>query len=233
MKLLLTSSGIVNDELADNLAQLVGKRFNELKIGFIPSAAFGEPSEDKGWMIDDLSQLRTRGAMVAVISLADLTSEEIAEQLAPVDVVFVGGGQTFYLSWLLQQKGMFELLPKLLETKVYAGISAGTMIATPSLRSDSFAIRQPDMSNEELEKLGPVGRSSAKASGFVPFMIRPHMNGKAKYVDITPEVVQRAADASGLPVYAFDDSCAVRVDGDDVSVVGGGEWYKLEPDPTL
>ncbi len=229
MKLLLTSGGITNDALADELARLVGKRFDELKIGFIPSAAFGDPSEDKGWMVDDMSRLRARGATVAVISLADLTPEEIAEQLALSDVVFVGGGQTFYLSWLMWQKGFFELLPKLLETKVYVGVSAGSMITTPSLRSVSYAMRQPDVSDAELEKLGPTNRSSAKTLKLVPFMIRPHLNGKAKFADITPEMVQQAADTAGLSVYAIDDNCAVKVDGDDVKVVGGGEWYKLEP----
>lgn len=228
MKLLLTSGGITNDELADELAQLTGKRFDELKIGFIPNAAFGDPSEDKGWLIDDMSRLRVRGAAVAILSIADLTVEEIAEQLAPVDVVFVGGGQTFYLSWLMQQKGLFELLPKLLETKVYAGISAGSMIMTPSLRSVSFAIRQPEISEDELEKLGPSGRSSAKTLDFVPFLLRPHMNDSAKFADITLEMMQKVVEVTGLELYALDDNCAISVDGDNVKVVGGGRWKKLQ-----
>ena len=86
MKLLLTSGGITNDTLARELEGLAGKPFRELKIGFIPSAAFGDPSDDKGWLIDDMWRLKYRGAKVAVISLVDLTAEEITEQLEPVDV---------------------------------------------------------------------------------------------------------------------------------------------------
>ncbi len=228
MKLLLASGGITNDELADELARLVGKPFSELRIGFIPSAAFGDPSSDKSWLIKDMNRLVERGATVAVISLADLTAEEIAEQLAPVDVVFMGGGQTFYLSWLLQQKGIFELLPKLLETKVYAGISAGSMIATPSLRTVSYAVHQPGVSDEDLENLGPKNRSSARTLGFVPFMIRPHLGGDPK-MNFAQEMIQSAANTAKLPVYVLDDNSAVSVDGDDVKVVSDGEWYKLEP----
>jgi dipeptidase E len=227
MKLLLTSGGITNDTLAGELEQLAGKPFAELKIGFIPSAAFGDPSDDKSWLIKDLYRLVERGATVAVISLADLTPEEIAAQLEQVDVVFMGGGDTFYLSWLMQQKGLFELLPKLFETKVYAGISAGSMIATASLRTVSFSIRKPDVSDAELELLGPEGRSSARTLGLVDFLIRPHMNNEEKQ-DIMLDMVQRVVNETGIRVYALDDNSAVRVVGDEVTVVGEGMGHIIE-----
>jgi dipeptidase E len=229
MKLLLTSGGITNDTLARELEALVGKPFNELSIGFIPSAAFGDPSDDKWWLIDDMYRLKNRGARVAIVSLADCAPEEIAAQLEAVDVIFVGGGQTFYLSWLMQQKGLFELLPKLLESKVYAGISAGSMIMTPKLATVSFAIRKPGISDEELEELGPEGRSLAKTLGLVDFMLRPHMNGEAKFRDITPEMVQNVVDAAQIPAYMLDDQSAIRVIDDEVTVVGEGQWRLVEP----
>lgn len=165
MKLLLTSGGITNDTLARELESLAGKSFSELKIGFIPSAAFGDPSENKTWMIRDLHRLVKHGAKVAVISLADLTAEEVAVQLAPVDIVFVGGGNTFYLSWLMRQKGLFDLLPELVQTKVYAGISAGSMIATAGLETVSYVIK----AGEVCDDLGPKDRSNAETLGLVPF----------------------------------------------------------------
>lgn len=229
MKLLLTSGGITNDTLARELEQLAGKPFHELKIGFIPNAAFGDPSDDKAWLIDDMYRLKNRGAKVAIIALADCTPEEIATQLQSVDVIFVGGGQTFYLSWLMQQKGLFELLPKLLESKVYAGISAGSMITTPKLLTVSFAVRRPGISDEELEELGPEGRSSARTLGLVDFMIRPHMNGEEKFSDITLEMVQRAVDDSGISCYVLDDNSAVRVVDGEVAVVGEGNWTFIQP----
>jgi dipeptidase E len=219
MKLLLTSGGITNDTLARELEDLAGKPFGELKIGFIPNAAFGDPSVDKAWLINDMYRLVARGATVAVISLADLTSEEIAAQLEPVDVVFVGGGNTFYLSWLMQQKGLFTLIPRLLETKVYAGISAGSMIATPSLATVSFAIK----AGEVRDDLGPEGRSSANTLGLVPFLIRPHL-GNHLVEEIKGGVLERIAVQTGKIIYAIDNNCAVKVSDDEISVVGEGEW---------
>lgn len=229
MKLLLTSGGITNDTLARELENLAGKPFAELKIGFIPNAAFADPSPEKSWLIKDLHRLVERGASVAVISLADLTAQEIEQQLEPVDVVFVGGGQTFYLSWLMQQKGLFELLPRLLRSKIYAGISAGSMIATSSLRTVSFAVTQPGISDEQLALLGPEGRSSAETLNFVSFMLRPHMNLDKPNSKITFGMVQAVVDKTGISAYALDDNCAVLVDGGEVRVVGEGEGRFFSP----
>lgn len=224
MKLLLTSGGITNDTLARELEGLVGKSFGDLKIGFIPSAAFGDPSADKSWMIRDLHRLVERGAAVAVISLADLTAEEVAAQLAPVDVVFVGGGNTFYLSWLMQQKGLFDLLPKLLQTKVYAGISAGSMIATAGLETVSYVIKSGGVRDD----LGPKDRSSAKTLGLVPFLIRPHL-GDHLVGEINGGILEQIAARTDRTVYALDDRCAVKVFDGHVSAVGEGEWRIIEP----
>lgn len=229
MKLLLTSGGITNDTLARELERLAGKSFHELKIAFIPSAAFGDEDADKGWLVDDMFRLKERGAIVDVISLADLTRDEIARKLEPVDVIFVGGGQTFYLSWLMQEKGLFELLPKLLKTKVYVGISAGSMIVTANLRSVSFAIRELHLTGDEMALLGPAGRSSAETLPFVDFLLRPHWNGEEKFADITPEMVQQAANLTGSDIYMLDNDCAVRVVDNETEVVGGGAWKLVRP----
>ncbi len=40
MKLLLTSNGLTNASIANALEELVGKPRNEIKVAFIPTAAF-------------------------------------------------------------------------------------------------------------------------------------------------------------------------------------------------
>ena len=224
MKLLLTSNGITNDTLAHEIEELAGKPFDELEIGFIPSAAFGDPSEDKGWLIDDLSRLCSRGAKVAIVSLADLTPDEIIEQLADKDVIFVGGGVVFYLSWLMQQKGLFDRLPSLLENKVYAGISAGSMVASIGTATASQAIR----TGEVRDDLGPQGRSSAKTLGLVPFLVRPHY-GDRLTKEINGGALEKISKETGQKIYAVSDQCAVKVVDSEVTVVGDGEWRIIEP----
>ena len=37
------------------------------------------------------------------------------------------------------------------------------------------------------------------------------------------------ADTLKVKVFVADDNCAVKVDGDEVQVVGTGEWHEISP----
>ena len=227
MKLLLTSNGITNDTLATALEQLVGKAFHEIRICFIPTAAFADPSP-QDWLIRDQYRLIERGATVYVASLAELPTDELTTQLAQADVILVGGGNTFYLSYMMEQKGLFQILPKLLDGKVYVGISAGSIIATPTLRTTSQSLKNEDVSDDALSKLGPEHRSSAKTLHLVPFALRPHLNRHC-VAEINGGALERIATKTNTVIYAIEDSVAVMVDGDTVTVVGEGEHRVIHP----
>lgn len=227
MKLLLTSSGITNDTLAQALEDLAGKAFDQLKIAFIPTAAFCDP-RDKGWLIDDLARLKACGATIDIVDIAQLSTDEISQRLGWSDVIFVGGGNTFYLSYWMQKTGLFEILPKLVATRVYVGISAGSMIASRTIRTASQAYNSEHFYDESYEEYGPAGRSSAKAMKWVDFAFRPHLNSRY-FPEVTQEKMQEIADVLVMKIYVVDDRCAVKVDGDDICVVGEGEWHELKP----
>lgn len=227
MKLLLTSGGITNNTLAEALEDLAGKAFDQLKIAFILTAAFCD-SGNKGWLIDDLARLKAHGATIDIVDIAQLPTDEIGKRLEWSDVILVGGGNTFYLSYWMQKSKLFELLPKLLSTRVYAGISAGSMIASSTVKTASQAYSSEHFYDASYEEYGPVGRSSAKAMEWVDFAFRPHLNSRY-FPEVTQEKMQNIADALGVEIYVVDDQCAVKVDSDDISVVGDGEWQKLEP----
>ena len=120
--------------LAQAFAELIDKKPEKAKIAFIPTAANPERN-NKEWLIDDLHRIKKRGYYVDIIELTAVKKTELAKTLEPFDAIFVGGGNTFYLSYWMQQSGLFDMLPKFLKTKVYAGISAGRIIAGTSLLS--------------------------------------------------------------------------------------------------
>jgi len=227
MKLLLTSSGITNDTLAGELESLAGKKFEELKVAFIPTAGLCDMGE-KGWLIDDMSRLKNRGAKIDIVDITQLSNGEIVSRLEWSDVIFVGGGNTFYLSYWMQKSGLFDTLPKLLETRVYAGISAGSMVASSTIRTASQAYKSEHFYDESYEEFGPAGRSSAGSMKWVDFAFRPHLNSRF-FPEVTQEKMQEITNALNTIMYVVDDNCAVKVDDDDVSVVGDGEWYTLKP----
>ena len=57
MKLLLTSSGITNQSIANALFELTGKKPEDTTVVFIPTAATIETG-DKDWFITDLMNLK-------------------------------------------------------------------------------------------------------------------------------------------------------------------------------
>jgi dipeptidase E len=121
MKLLLTSNGLSNASIADTLEQLVGKPRKEIKIAHIPTAAFPEDDskhETKGWLVDDLYRIKEFAGFVDIVSLADLSPDEVVKRLEYADVIFVGGGNAFYLSYWMERSGLFDKLPELLQTRV-------------------------------------------------------------------------------------------------------------------
>src|SRR5665648_407255 len=116
MKLLLTSGGLTNRSISKAFSDLIGKEPNESKVAFIPTAAICERG-DKYWLIDDLYRIKDLGYHVDIVEISALTPEATESVLNDSDAIFVGGGNPFYLSYWMQKKGLFDLLPRLLETK--------------------------------------------------------------------------------------------------------------------
>src|SRR3989344_1785175 len=174
MKLLLTSSGITNKSIAKSLRRLLGKPFGRSRLVFIPTAA-NIQSGDKEWLINDLSTCSKLGFEEINILNIDSTPQEKLwrPRVEAADVILFGGGNSFYLMWWLKESGLARLLPKLLETRVYVGISAGSIAAAPNLSLSRGSSR-------DLFKLyyeGEVkGLEMEKGLGLVNFHVRPHLN---------------------------------------------------------
>ena len=128
MKLFLSSAGLTNQKLVDAFERLVGRSKDEVKIAFIPTAASVE-SGNKDWLIDDLSNLKKQNYFVDIVDISALPKEIWLPRLEKANVLFFGGGNTFHLMQWVEKSSLKELLPELIKTRVYAGISAGSMLA--------------------------------------------------------------------------------------------------------
>jgi dipeptidase E len=229
VKLLLTSNGLTNKSIKQALETLVGKPRSTIKIAFIPTAAFMEKLDDheaRDWLADDMERVKQFGSFFDVVSLADVTTSELIKRLSYVDVIFVGGGNPFYLSYWMEKSGLFAALPKLLESKVYAGLSAGSMIVTDSLGTAACAIKYPDyFKTKQFAKLGPKGRSAGKTAQLVDFVIRPHYTNKT-FPHIKGDYLEALAKDIPLPIYALDDESALSVIDGQVAVISEGTWKR-------
>ncbi len=212
MKLLLTSGGMTNGAITEAMFKLSGTTAETTKLAFIPTVANGE-SGGKEWLIDDLyrlKQLRLKQIDIADISALDRQYWE--PQLREADIIFVGGGNTFYLMHWMKKSGLAALLPELLETRLYVGLSAGSIITGPDVKRSSHREWYP-------EDVGPDSR----AFGFVDFYFRSHLNSR-DFPNITSDKMPELAKKVGGPLYVLDDQCAMVADGEKLEVIGGGEY---------
>lgn len=216
MKLLLTSGGLANESIIKALQDLVVKPFSELKVAFIPTASNLE-SGDKWWLIKDLVKLRELNfAQIDTVDISALPKEIWLKRLQEADVIFVEGGNTYHLMYWFNKSGLSEILSELLKTKVYVGVSAGTLIMTPSLLN-AVEERQPALD------IGETAYDNALAH--VDFMVTPHINSPY-FPDNNFENLEKESKKYSHSIYGLDNNSAIKVDGEKVEVISEGEWKK-------
>jgi dipeptidase E len=221
LKMLLTSNGIRNDTLRSALAGLLGKRFSAARVAFIPTASVAVAG-DHGWLIDDLTLAHGLGwREFNILELNGLPGHVVLGRLRQADVIYVAGGNHYHLANSIIASGLATGLGDILQSKVYVGVSAGSMIFSRNLskRTGEAFGEQGD-----LEILGETRPRSP--FGLFDWYLKPHMNS-AGFPNRTPAWFEKAAAKLDFPVYALDDGSAVRVHGDQVDVVSAGEWRLL------
>lgn len=218
MKLLLTSGGIENQSMIKALRELLGKEFNKSNLVFVPTAANAEVG-DKWWLISDLVKCKELGFKeIDIADIAVLPEKDWQARLRKADVIVFGGGNTSYLMGQIRRSGLAKILPELLKSRVYVGISAGSMITAPSLEEEKMQV----MYEEPIIK---VDEDTNKGLGLVDFLVIPHVG--SPYFPKVERLVKDLAKQIHMPLYAIDDQTAVKVIDGKIEIVTEGNWKKF------
>jgi len=215
MKLLLTSAGITNDSIKKSFFDLVGKKPEDISLAFIPTASNVETG-DKDWLEEDLIRLKNLNLKsISVVDISAVPESVWRPQLEESDVLFFEGGNSFYLMEWINKSGLSLILTELLKTKVYVGVSAGSMVASRDLLLNlSQKLYEEDLDRtEEMEGLS-----------FVNFYILPHLNSM-----FFTNVVEENIKLLGMKekIYALDDMSAIVVEGDKIDISSEGKYLEL------
>ncbi|MFA6994838.1 MAG: Type 1 glutamine amidotransferase-like domain-containing protein [Patescibacteria group bacterium] len=217
MKLLLTSAGISNDSIKKALFDLVSKRPRETSLAFIPTASNVEKG-DKRWVIKDLLTLKELNLQsISIVDISAVDRNIWEPQLQKADILFFEGGNTFHLMEWVSKSGLAALLPEFLKTKVYVGISAGSMIVSPDLILNILQ----KLYEEDLEKT-----ENLSGLNFVDFYALPHYNSPHFYLRNKEGVLSATKDIK-KKIYVLDDMSAVKVDNGDVKIISEGQFLEL------
>lgn len=218
MKLLLTSNGLSNQSIAWAFIDLIGKPADKISIAFIPTA-MNVGSGDKDWFIEDLQNLKKQNfERIDIVDISALPKNIWLPRLQSVDVLFFSGGNSFHLMRWIKESGLAELLPEMLKTKVWAGISAGSMVTAPKL---SLSSEDTKIYYEE-----NFGYSDDTALGLVNFYVRPHYKSP-HFPKAQKEYLEKIAKDIPGTIYALDDMSALKVVDNKVEIVTEGEYLIL------
>lgn len=205
--LFLTSAGIVPEVRKDFLSLLKNKP-EEVKLLSITTAAYGE-TKNPWWLKKDVELLNKCGIKkIEEFDLKNKNIKDVEKAFSGKDIVFVNGGNTFYLLYWAKKSGFDEIVKKFLDSGgIYVGVSAGTILVNP-------AIKVAGWKNIDKNK---IGLRDIKSLHFVNFLTFVHFNESYR------KLVDEESKKTKYPIVALTDTQAIIVKEEKVKIVGSGK----------
>ena len=206
MKLLLTSAGFENPEVGQEFLKLVGKSAEKIKIIYVPTAAW--PEVDQSYVEFYKQELIRLGINKSNIKVLDVNRKIEYSEIEDFDVMFVGGGNTFYLLHQIKKFGFDKIIKKFIENGgVYTGISAGSYIVCPTIEAATWKHADRNV----------VGLKDLTALNLVTFLITAHYEPNLK------DIIKKEINSTKYPVKILTDKQALLVIDNEVKLIGGEE----------
>lgn len=141
-------------------------------------------------------------------------SKALKAKLESYGLVWVMGGNTFVLRQAMKMSGFDEIIKDLVtnEAIVYGGFSAGSCVATQTLKGIEL-IDKPEQMPEGYDK-----ETIWEGLGFVNFSIAPHYRSEHPESEEVEKVVQYFEE-NNMPYRALHDGEVLVINGTDVRLV--------------
>ncbi len=190
---------------------MLPKPASECKAVLIPTAANVE-MQDKQWFIEE-GLVKFYEAGIQYIDIVDPSADgvEWRSRCEEADIIIMSGGNTFHLLNQLRKTGFAVWLKEHIENKVYVGISAGSIVATPNIRVS--AIEPAD------ENTGKI--TDVTGLELVDFEVEPHCDDE-RFAVLEDWIVDK-----DCVLYGLDDQSAVSIIDGEIEVVSEGKYKKF------
>ena len=131
-KLLLTSTGLANQNVTNQFLQIIDKPVSQIKIIFVPTASRSE--EELNYVAESKKELLDLGILENNIKTLNLDKPVSFQEVENFDVIYVCGGNTFYLLKKVRETGFDKVIIEFAKTdKLYFGVSAGSILVCPNI----------------------------------------------------------------------------------------------------
>lgn len=202
MKLFLTS---LASATLDLIHPLLSRPPIELSLAYILTAADPYPPDNRPWYDGNHKKLIDLGFKVSDYDIKGKNEQELLNDLSKFDIIYVEGGNVFYLLWHMRQTGMDKVLSELLAKGIiYIGSSAGSAVLSTSIEHAIMF---------DSTKAAPL-LTNYNGLGLINTQIHPH-SGNPKYADREQETIKKWGDKLTL----LRDDQVMIVDGDDQKIL--------------
>lgn len=193
----------------DAFVELAGKPVQEIKFALIENAADVE-SGDKQWVIEFRESILEIGMDVEIINLNAFvdTDFDVKRYMDDFDVIWCGGGNTFYLRSLLERTGVDQVIQKHVKKgKIYGGASAGAIVAGPTLKYV-----------EMCDDISKVQEPIVEGLGLTDVVVLPHLENPD--FDKKIRAMQSLLEKDGYETISINDKQAVVINEKSTEIIG-------------
>lgn len=199
MKLFLASLASITLDL---ILPLLPDKPSNLKLAFIKTAADPYGDIDMPWLEADWKKLNDMGFAISNYDLKNKNLVSLQNDLSDFQIIFMSGGNTYYLLNEIRKSNFDMFLTEFLNHGgVYIGASAGSSIASPTIRQLT-EIDHPEVVPELTDYTG---------LNLVKEIIVPH-HGQEKYKARHDKLKLDWGDK----LLFLQDNQALYVDGDNI-----------------
>lgn len=219
MRLVLTSGGISNKSIENELKNIIGKDLKGLKMIFCTTASNYEGGDMNDWLIKDIIHFKDLGFKIDVCDINGINKENFLPRFEWSDVIYFEGGNTQWLRRCIKSSGLENHLKSLLETRVWIGTSAGSIVLCPTICNSC-----QDLFDDNIQGYPTDGL------GLVDFQFVPHLNNEF-FPKIKKEYISNASKnlkaIDGKKLLVMDDNGAVFIDNGKTKIVSEGNWFEI------
>jgi len=197
-KLLLTSAGFTNKKISDEFLKLLSRPTSQTKVIFVPTASKSEDGYEQSEVWKYVEESRTELIQTGIkeenIKTLDLDHKIRYEDTKGFDIIYVCGGNTFYLLAKAKESGFDNVIKTFIEKGgIYIGVSAGSILAGPDIE-----VTLPWDNND-------IGLKDFTALNLTDKIICPHYSEKDK------KLVEKLIKKSRHQLLPLTDSQALLV----------------------
>lgn len=198
MKLLLCSHA---ERMIGKAASLFEINPDQLKTVCITTAAEIYPADNRAWFDSELKAFVDNGFKLERYNLKDQTSEQVAAKLHDADIIYVTGGNSYYLLQHMQTCNFKDILQdRLNKGAIYIGSSAGSVVTCPAI--DYIG---------DLDDVKQASLTDMSGFGLIDFNIMPHID-HPKFKDKISKLVEAQRLSETSLIGLRDDQAVLVID---------------------